>query len=159
VRRNLDAEFAAVGEQGFKIPITNIAGLTAILASSQDPAVQQALRLAQKAWLQLDCQNLAPSQPTNQEQVGESHSHPQASRTLKGHPRQHQRGNEHNNDAQQGSRFTGERPQSPSRGNEAPPPPIPQRPAVATTIEDPSRTSRRTISVRRSMRARRSHHH
>ncbi|RLM99051.1 uncharacterized protein C2845_PM06G00020 [Panicum miliaceum] len=34
-----------------------------ILAASQDPVAQQALRLAQKPWLQLDCQNLAPSVP------------------------------------------------------------------------------------------------
>jgi hypothetical protein len=81
VRHSLDAKFTAAGERGFQTPITNIAGVTAILAASQDPAAQQALRLAQKGWLQLDHQNPAPSVPANEEQVGESRSHPQASRS------------------------------------------------------------------------------
>jgi hypothetical protein len=46
VQRDLDAEFAVAGEQSFQIPIANIEGVTTILAASQDPATQQALRLA-----------------------------------------------------------------------------------------------------------------
>jgi hypothetical protein len=80
VRCDLNAEFAVASEWGFQTPIANIAGVTAILAVSQDPALQ----LAQKAWLQLDRQNPAPSIPANEE-VGESRSHPQVSRTPRGH--------------------------------------------------------------------------
>jgi hypothetical protein len=126
---DLNAEFAIANERGFQTKNANIAGVTAILASSQDPAAQEALRVVQKAWLQLDRQNLAPSQPANQEQVGESHSHPQASRTPGGHPRQRPRGNEGNNYAALGSRSVGGRPRQPPRGNQAPPSPPPQHPA------------------------------
>jgi hypothetical protein len=73
-RRNLIAEFVAAEERGFQTPIANIAGVTAILAASQEPHVQQGLQLAQKAWLHLDRQNPAPSMPANEEQMGESRS-------------------------------------------------------------------------------------
>jgi hypothetical protein len=86
VWRDLDAEFAAASEWGFQTPIANIAGVTAILAANQDSAAQQALRLAQNAWLQLNRHTPAPSVPANEEQVGESCSHPQASQTPGGHP-------------------------------------------------------------------------
>jgi hypothetical protein len=54
MRHDLDAVFAAAGERGFQTPIANIVGVAAILAASQDPVAQQVLRLAEKAWLQLD---------------------------------------------------------------------------------------------------------
>jgi uncharacterized protein YecT (DUF1311 family) len=67
-------------------PIANIAGITTLLASVKDPAAQQALRMAQRAWLQLDHQNPAPSVPAaHQEGAGESRS--QVSGTHGGHPR------------------------------------------------------------------------
>lgn len=60
VQRDLNAEFAAEGERGFTTPIANIASVAALLASSRDPAAQQALRMAQWAWWQLNRQNPAP---------------------------------------------------------------------------------------------------
>jgi hypothetical protein len=59
MHRELDAEFAAVSERGFRTPVANIARVTAILECSNDPNVRQALRYAQRAWIQLDQQNLA----------------------------------------------------------------------------------------------------
>jgi hypothetical protein len=57
MHRELDAEFAAVSERGFRTPVANIARVTAILERSNDPNVHQALRYAQRAWIQLDQQN------------------------------------------------------------------------------------------------------
>lgn len=54
VHHNLDATFVGPGERGFRTLIANIASAIAILASIQDLATQQALRLAKRAWLQLD---------------------------------------------------------------------------------------------------------
>jgi hypothetical protein len=47
--RELDAEFTAVSERGFRTPMANIARLTAILERSNDPNLRQALRYAQRA--------------------------------------------------------------------------------------------------------------
>jgi hypothetical protein len=46
MHRELDAEFAAVSERGFRTPVANIARVTAILERSNDPNVHQALRYA-----------------------------------------------------------------------------------------------------------------
>jgi hypothetical protein len=56
MHRELDAEFAAVSERGFRTPMANIARVTAILKRSNDPNVRQALRYTQRAWIQLDQQ-------------------------------------------------------------------------------------------------------
>jgi hypothetical protein len=50
----LDPEFVAVSERGFRTSVTNIARVTAILERSHDPDVRQALLYAQRAWIQLD---------------------------------------------------------------------------------------------------------
>jgi hypothetical protein len=50
MHRELDAEFAAVSERGFRTPVANIARVTAILERSNDPNVRQALHYAQRAW-------------------------------------------------------------------------------------------------------------
>jgi hypothetical protein len=43
MHRELDPEFAAVSERGFRTPVANIARVTAILQRSNDPNVRQAL--------------------------------------------------------------------------------------------------------------------
>jgi hypothetical protein len=43
MHHELDAEFAAVSERGFRTPVANIARVTAILECSNDPNVRQAL--------------------------------------------------------------------------------------------------------------------
>jgi hypothetical protein len=58
MHRELDPEFAAVSKRGFRTPVANIARVTAILERSNDPNVRQALLYAQRAWIQLDQQNL-----------------------------------------------------------------------------------------------------
>jgi hypothetical protein len=72
MHRELDAEFAAVSERGFRTPVANIARVTAILERSNDPNMHQALRYAQRAWIQLDQQN--PASTLREERVGESRS-------------------------------------------------------------------------------------
>jgi hypothetical protein len=57
--RELDAEFAVVSERGFRTLVANIARIMAILERSNDPTVHQALRYAQRTWIQLDQQNPA----------------------------------------------------------------------------------------------------
>jgi hypothetical protein len=47
--RELDPEFVAVSERGFRTPVANIARVTAILERSHDPDVRQALLYAQRA--------------------------------------------------------------------------------------------------------------
>jgi hypothetical protein len=84
MHRELDAEFAAVSEQGFRTPVANIARVTAILKRSNDPNVCQALRYAQRAWIQLDQQN--PASNVREERVGESRSQAH-SRTVGDRPR------------------------------------------------------------------------
>jgi hypothetical protein len=70
MHRELDPEFAAVSERGFRTPVANIARVTAILERSHDPEVRQALLYAQRAWIQLDQHNPAPT--IREERVGES---------------------------------------------------------------------------------------
>jgi hypothetical protein len=81
MHRELDAEFAAVSERGFRTPVANIARVTAILERSNDQNVRQALRYTQRAWIQLDQQN--PASTLREERVGESRSQAQ-SRTAGG---------------------------------------------------------------------------
>jgi uncharacterized protein YecT (DUF1311 family) len=50
--------------------VANITRVTAILERSNDPNVRQALRYAQRAWIQLDQQN--PASTIREEHVGES---------------------------------------------------------------------------------------
>jgi hypothetical protein len=64
------AVHAAISERGFRTPVANIARVTAILERSNDPNVHQALRYAQRAWIQLDQQNLMST--VREERVGES---------------------------------------------------------------------------------------
>jgi hypothetical protein len=54
MHRELDAEFAVVSERGFRTPVANIVRVTAILEHSNDPNLRQALRYAQRAWIQLN---------------------------------------------------------------------------------------------------------
>jgi hypothetical protein len=49
MQRELDLEFAAVSERGFRTPVANIARVTAILERSNDPNVSQAFLYAQRA--------------------------------------------------------------------------------------------------------------
>jgi hypothetical protein len=51
MHRELDAEFTAVSERGFKTSVANIARVTAILERSNDPNLRQALRYTQRAWI------------------------------------------------------------------------------------------------------------
>jgi hypothetical protein len=83
MNRELDPEFAAVRERGFRTPVANIARVTAILERSHDPEVRQALLYAQKAWIQLDQHN--PASTIREERVGESRSQAH-SRTAGGCP-------------------------------------------------------------------------
>jgi hypothetical protein len=110
MHRELDAEFAAVSERGFRTPVANIAMVTAILKRSNDPNVRQALRYEQRAWIQLDQQN--PASTLREERVGESRSQAH-SRAAGGHPRP-QRSN--NNNAR-GSQAPSGRQQPPLGGN------------------------------------------
>jgi hypothetical protein len=109
--RELDSEFAAVSERGFRTPLANIARLTAILERSNDPDVRQELLYAQRAWIQLDQHN--PTSTIREERVGESRSQAH-SRTAGGRPR-HQPS--HNNDNARGSQAPGGRQQPPPGGN------------------------------------------
>jgi hypothetical protein len=90
MHRELDPEFAAVSEWGFRTPVANIARVTAILERSHDPEVHQVLLYAQRAWIQLDQHNLAST--IREERMGESRSQAH-SRTAGGRPR-HQISNE-----------------------------------------------------------------
>jgi hypothetical protein len=54
MQHELDPEFAAVIERGFRTQVANIARVTAILERSNDPNVCQALLYTQRAWIQLD---------------------------------------------------------------------------------------------------------
>jgi hypothetical protein len=46
---NLDAEFTAVSERGFRTLVANITRVMAILERSNDPNMHQALRYVQRA--------------------------------------------------------------------------------------------------------------
>jgi hypothetical protein len=50
--RELDPEFVAISERGFRTPVANIARVMAILERSHDPDVRQALPYTQRAWIQ-----------------------------------------------------------------------------------------------------------
>jgi hypothetical protein len=108
-QRELDAEFAAADERGFRTLVANIARVTALLERSNDPNVRQALRYAQRAWVQLDQQ--APALLVGDERIGDSRSQA-PSQTTGDHPRP-QRSN--NNDGAGGSQATGGRRQPPPR--------------------------------------------
>jgi hypothetical protein len=110
-QRELDAEFAAADERGFRTPMANIARVTALLERSNDPNVRQALRYAQRAWIQLDQQ--APASLVGDERVGDSRS--QAPSRTTGDRPQPQRSN--NNDGAGGSQVTGGRRQPPPANN------------------------------------------
>jgi uncharacterized protein YecT (DUF1311 family) len=97
MHHELDAEFTAISERGFRAPVANITRVSSILEHSNDPNMHQALRYAQRAWIQLDQQN--PASTIREERVGESRSQAH-SRTASGHP-QPQRSN--NNDNARGS--------------------------------------------------------
>jgi hypothetical protein len=109
MHRELDPEFAAVSERGFRTPVANIARVTAILERSHDPEVRQALLYAQRAWIQLDQHNPAPT--IREERVGESRSQAH-SRTAGGRPRY-----QISNDNARGSQAPGERQQPPQGGH------------------------------------------
>jgi hypothetical protein len=72
MHHELDAEFAALSERGFRTPVANIARVTAILERSNNPNLHQALRYTQRAWIQLDQQN--PASIIREEHVGKSRS-------------------------------------------------------------------------------------
>jgi hypothetical protein len=99
----LDPEFLAVSEWGFRTPVANIARVTAILERSDDPNVRQALVYEQRVWIQLDQQN--PASTIREERVGESRSQAH-SRTAGGRLRPQP---SHNNDNARGSQAPGGR--------------------------------------------------
>jgi hypothetical protein len=107
MHRELDPEFAAISERGFRTPVANIARVTAILERSHDPELRQALLYAQSAWIQLDQHN--PASTIREERMGESRSQAH-SRTAGGRPR-HQL----SNDNARGSQAPGGR-QQPLQG-------------------------------------------
>jgi hypothetical protein len=109
MHRELDPEFAAVSERGFRTPVANIARVTAILERSHNPEVRQALLYAHRAWIQLDQHN--PASTIREERVGESRSQAH-SRTAGGRPR-HQL----SNDNARGSQAPGGRQQPPKGGH------------------------------------------
>jgi hypothetical protein len=111
MHRELDPEFTAVSERGFRTPAANIARVTAILERSNDPNVRQALVYAQRAWIQLDQQN--PTSTVKEERVGESWSQAH-SQTAGGRPRPQP---SHSNDNARGSQAPGGRQQPPLGGN------------------------------------------
>jgi hypothetical protein len=119
MHRELDPEFAAVSERGFRTPVDNIARVTAILERSHDPEVRQALLYAQRAWIQLDQYN--PASTIREERVDESRS--QACSQTVGGRLQHQI----SNDNARGSQAPVGRQQPPHGGhlrqaNRRPPP-------------------------------------
>jgi hypothetical protein len=109
MHRELDPEFAAVSERGFRTPVANIARVTAILERSHDPDMRQALLYAQRAWIQLDQHN--PASTIREERMGESRSQAH-SRTAGSCPR-HQL----SNDNTRGSQAPGGRQQPPQGGH------------------------------------------
>jgi hypothetical protein len=121
MHRELDLEFTAVSERGFRTPVANIARVTAILERSNDLIVRQALLYAQRAWIHLDQHN--PASTIREECVGESCSQGH-SRTAGGHPRPQP---SLNNDNARESQAPGGRQQpppggNPQRANHRPPP-------------------------------------
>jgi hypothetical protein len=111
MHRDLDPEFAAVSERGFRTPVANITRVMAILECSNDLNVRQALLYVQRAWIQLDQQN--PVSTIREERVGESRSQAH-SRTAGGRPRLQP---SHKNNNARGSQAPGGRQQPPPGGN------------------------------------------
>jgi hypothetical protein len=111
MHRELDPEFAAVSERGFRTLVANIARVTAILERSNDPNVRQALLYAQRAWIQLDQHN--PASTLREERLGESRSQAH-SRTAGGRSRPQP---SLNNDNIRGSQAPGGRQQPLPGGN------------------------------------------
>jgi hypothetical protein len=111
MHRELDPEFTAVSERGFRTPVANIARVTAILERSNDPNVRQALLYAQRVWIQLDQHN--PASTIRDERVGESRSQGH-SRVAGGRPRPQL---SLNSDNARGSQAPGGRQQPPPGGN------------------------------------------
>jgi hypothetical protein len=132
-QRELDDEFAAADERGFRTPVANIARVTALLERSNDPSVRQALRYAQRAWIQLDQQ--APASLVGDERVGESRSRA-PSRTTGGRP-QPQRSNK--NVGAGGSQATGGRRQPPPANNPRQPNRPRQQPDLRQKINEGER--------------------
>jgi hypothetical protein len=93
MHRELDPEFTAVSERGFRTPVANIARVTAILEHSNNPNLRQALRYTQRAWIQLDQQNSVST--VREEHVGKTRSQAH-SRTAGGCPRPHRSSNNDN---------------------------------------------------------------
>jgi hypothetical protein len=119
MHRELDPEFAAVSERGFRTRVANIVRVTAILERSHDPEVRQALLYAQRAWIQLDQHN--PASIIREERADESRS--QARSRTAGGRLQHQI----SNDNARGSQAPVGRQQPPQGGhlrqaNRRPPP-------------------------------------
>jgi hypothetical protein len=109
MNRELDPEFAAVSERGFRTPVANIARVMAILERSHDLEVRQALLYAQRDWIQLHQHN--PASTMRKKSVGESRSQAH-SRTAGGRLR-HQL----SNDNARGSQAPGGRQQPPQEGH------------------------------------------
>jgi hypothetical protein len=109
MHRELDPEFAAASERGFRTPVANIARVMAILERSHDPEVRQALLYAQRAWIQLDQHN--PASTIREERMGESRSQAH-SQTAGGCPR-----HQISNDNARGSQTPGGRQQPPQGGH------------------------------------------
>jgi hypothetical protein len=109
MHHELDPEFVAISERGFRTPVANIARVTAILERSHDPDMRQALLYAQRAWIQLDQHN--PASTIREERVGESRSQAH-SQTAGGRPR-HQL----SHDNARGSQAPGGRQQPPQGGH------------------------------------------
>jgi hypothetical protein len=141
-QRELDAEFAAADEQGFRTPVANIARVTALLERSNDPNIRQALRYAQRAWVQLDQQ--APASLVGDERVGDSRSQT-PSRTT-GDRSRPQRSN--NNDGEGGSQATRGRRQPPPANN----PRQPNRPRQQPDLRQKIKEGRDVRSVLNSRR-------
>jgi hypothetical protein len=143
-QRELDAEFAAADERGFRTPVANIARATALLERSNDPSVRQALRYAQRAWIQLDQQ--APASLVGGERVGDSRSQA-PSRATGGRPRP-QRSNQ---DGAAGSQATGGRRQPPQVSNPRQPNRLHPQPDLRQKINE-GRDVRSIIDSRRRER-------
>jgi hypothetical protein len=143
MHRELDPEFAAVSERRFRTPVANIARVTAILERSHDPEVRQALLYAQRAWIQLDQHNPAPT--IWEERVGESRSQAH-SRTVSGRPR-HQIGS----DNARGSQAPGRRQLPPQGGHPRQANHRPPSEDLRQHINE-SRDARTVISSRRKVR-------
>jgi hypothetical protein len=91
--------------------VANIDRVTAILERSNNPNMRQALRYAQRVWIQLFQQN--PASTLREERVGESRNQPH-SRMAGGRPRPQCN---NNNDNARGSQAPGGRQQPPPGGN------------------------------------------